>query len=351
MRQLLILSWLSIAFLALLSLSSFSQDKRATTYITLNNGSSLVGWLMSQTTDSVQLKTRHGEYRIARSDIKSMETEGEVNKTPPLSPLKIENPKMDVPPTVPTVEVAKPNSISAMSETTQAASPGNQVRISLKGKRVIIGTIVSESDDEIRVQDNAGTSYLIPKSQIANQEPYLLQTGEKGPAKQIHVATGYPVDKGSLQFGASLGFTSDTDEKIKDPLNTLSLGLNGYVFFVRGVAVGFDIAYASLSIGDESISSTAVGPSLMFALGSATSSVFTYCRLGYNYVSMSLDERRSTITESGSAFKVGLGFLFWQGRQFGVPLEFGVSFQSFDKVSVTTYSASIGLTGLLFKLF
>ncbi|MBI5471342.1 MAG: hypothetical protein HY961_03255 [Ignavibacteriae bacterium] len=153
---------LSLAIVFVVSLFScaalFAQQGKEITYIMLKTGSTLVGWIESQTADSLFLNTKHGAYRLAKSDCESIETEGATRGTRIVS-TPTETEKRNAPPHPQQVDSKPIQPTSTLV-----------YRFSLKDKRVITGRVASETDDDIRILAESGATYQYPKSFIISQD-------------------------------------------------------------------------------------------------------------------------------------------------------------------------------------
>ncbi len=233
----------------------------------------------------------------------------------------------------------------------------------LKDGRTIYGTIISQNDEVIRVENASGVAEF-PRSFVKSIERVVAVQKEESklpasaPGATLSGSTDfrYPTAKGSLLFDIQLVYSSISPDK-GDALTNVSFVMNASTFVVRGVGVGLDIGYTSIAgigIGKSTstVSAFLIGPKVMLALGSEKSSVFPYMHLAYNHLTATVEPKRGiSRSEGANSVKVGLGFLFKRFGHVGTPLEFGAEFQSFDKTTITVYSIGIGISGFLYGLF
>ena len=253
------------------------------------------------------------------------------------------------------------------TDSTLSKPSDEYARITLKGGRIISGTIVAETDENIRLQTESEVFYTVSKNQIASMEkstsrfqettalPKKAETLPSGGAGNP-LADRYPSSRGSLLFDAQLVYSSLAPDK-GDALSNLSLSLNGYVFVVRGVGLGVSLGSTSVSgvgIGKNTTTESVfyIGPKVLFALGTSKSSVYPYLHAAYqSYTATSTPKVGASTSVTASSARIGLGFLFRSFPNVGTPLEFAAEFRQFDNVKQTLYTISFGLSGFLFELF
>lgn len=135
---------------------SAGQGKKPATYIYLKSGSTLVGWLEAQTEDSVFLATRHGNYRMSRADLASLETEQQTHTQ--------------------SMQDASPhNAVISQQDSGKMGLHVPRVRLLLEDKRVIEGDVVEETEHELLVHTNESRSFRIRKSVILERENLPVQ--------------------------------------------------------------------------------------------------------------------------------------------------------------------------------
>ncbi len=248
------------------------------------------------------------------------------------------------------------------------------IAIHLKDGRTIYGRIIKETDDVIRIEDKEGV-HEMPRSFVKSIERKALPPSEpisapktdavarvaQAPDTTMGIAgtNRFPTAKGSLLFDVQLVYSSITANDDKgDALTNISFGLGASTFIVQGVGIGLNVAYTSIGgfgIGTSSstVSALAIGPKVTLVLGTEKSSVFPYLHFAYNHLTLTTESRRGiTIGDEGAnSFAVGVGFLFKRYGHIGIPLEFGATFQTFDKVTVAVYGIGVGVSGFLYDLF
>jgi hypothetical protein len=264
-------------------------------------------------------------------------------------------------------EDLKGKQLSTSRQTTQdgTVSANQYVRVVLKGGRVLTGVLLSETEENLQLRSDTGTLYTIARDQISVIEKSSTQFGDakipltKSTTQQLggaeaNLTNAYPSSRGSLMFDAQLVYSSISPDK-GDALSSFSLALNGYTFVVRGVGLGVTLGSSSIDVSGKAggtESTFFIGPKVLFALGTAKSSVYPYLHAAYqSYTATVKPKIGSSVSASASSVKLGLGFLFRSFQHVGTPLEFAAEFRQFDQVKQTVYTISFGISGFLYELF
>jgi hypothetical protein len=164
---------------------------------------------------------------------------------------------------------------------------------------------------------------------------------------------GFAVDKGAYWYTGLASFSSQSGNLSEDANSNsmisiiISQGLE--YFIIPNFYIGGNLAFSSQSQGNNEITSVGVGPSIGFAIGSASSINFPYFRLSYLYQSATLNKTEAT----GSDLNVGIGITIQSGDHLGFMLE-----GSYHTVTMKApndirdgniLSIGIGITGLFYK--
>lgn len=165
----------------------------------------------------------------------------------------------------------------------------------------------------------------------------------------------FAVDKGSNLIAGTAGFTNmsgDLYEWGDDSQSILTIAPSFAHFIIPNFAIGVNLSYVRMSVGDDSMTDIGVGPLVVYAFGKQESATYPYLGAGFNYLYTGNDD---SVNGTSFSFAGGVFLLPAQQQHLGVTIEASVSFDSMKgdwegakSESGTKIGIGVGLVGFVF---
>jgi outer membrane protein W len=121
-------------------------------------------------------------------------------------------------------------------------------------------------------------------------------------------------------------------------------------FIMPNIGVGGSASYTRQAQGDDSYTTTAIGPSVAYYYGNAESTMFPYLGAGIRYNIMGDKDNKIT----GTDIAVGLGLLYPVKENIGIVIEAGYHIMNLkhedwdESMSGNIIMVGVGVAGILY---
>jgi hypothetical protein len=158
-------------------------------------------------------------------------------------------------------------------------------------------------------------------------------------------------DPGSVMIGGGLSFSSFSDDRYQDKINTLILEPDVMVFLVPGFSVGVELSFNRLSQGDYSLTAHKYLGKVQY-IAALEYSIRPYVQAGFGFIRSSVDSDYGH-SENGWTAKGGIGIYAFLNEHYAIRSGFDLEHDNWnisegESQNANTFSVTLGFEGFIF---